>query len=71
MNYFVNRTWSDRFLPDFKRIVGGHLLETAADFFDLYQATDLMMLDARDMRIAARSDALVMISPHRVVRFEC
>ena len=54
MNYMVNRTWSDRFIPDIENIVVGHLLETAADPFDMHHATDLMMLDAHDMRIAAR-----------------
>lgn len=34
--------------------MGGHLLETAPDPFDHFQATDLVFLDARDMRIAAR-----------------
>lgn len=52
--YRVNRNWSDRFLPQIKQLVGGYLLETAADPFDHFQATDLMMLDARDMRVAAR-----------------
>ncbi|WP_299960776.1 hypothetical protein [uncultured Roseobacter sp.] len=52
--YSANRNWSDRFLPEIKRLVGGHLLETAPDPFDHFQATDLMMLDARDMRVAAR-----------------
>ncbi len=52
--YANNRRWSDQFLPDIKRIVGAHLLETAPDPLDHFQATDLLMLDARDMRIAAR-----------------
>ena len=52
--YLTNRNWSDRFLPEIKRLVGKHLLETAPDPFDHFQATDLMMLEARDMRIAAR-----------------
>ncbi|MFD1158921.1 hypothetical protein [Roseovarius aestuarii] len=42
------------FLPQIKRIVGCHLLETEPDPLDWHQATDLLMLDARDMRIAAR-----------------
>ena len=42
--YRVNRDWSDRFLPQIKQLVGGYLLETAADPFDYFQATDLMML---------------------------
>ncbi len=52
--YTVNRPWSDRFLPQIRSIVGGHLLEVAADPLDMHQATDLMMLDARDIRVAAR-----------------
>lgn len=52
--YTVHRNWSDKFLPEIKDLVGRHLLETAADPFDQIQATDLMMLEARDMRVAAR-----------------
>lgn len=53
-HYDINRQWSDRFLPQIKHIVGAHLLEAAPDPLDMLQATDLLMLDARDMRIAAR-----------------
>ncbi|WP_306114209.1 MULTISPECIES: hypothetical protein [unclassified Roseovarius] len=53
-HYSINRNWSDQFLPQIKRIVGSHLLETSPDPLDWHQATDLLMLDARDMRIAAR-----------------
>ena len=52
--YDANRAWSDRFLPNIKETVGRHLLETAPDIQDWHAATDLMMLDARDLRIAAR-----------------
>ena len=52
--YATNRNWSDRFLPEIKQLIGGHLLETSPDPFDHMEATDLMMLDARDMRVAAR-----------------
>ncbi|WP_340250908.1 hypothetical protein [Sulfitobacter pontiacus] len=52
--YTTNRNWSDRFLPEIKQLIGGHLLETSSDPFDHMEATDLMMLDARDMRVAAR-----------------
>ena len=55
MNFYnANRSWSDQFLPDIKRIVGRHLLEVSPDPLDWHHATDLLMLDARDMRIAAR-----------------
>ncbi|WP_245601482.1 hypothetical protein [Sedimentitalea nanhaiensis] len=53
-HYDINRRWSDRFLPDIKRLIGSHLLSTAPDPLDQLHATDLLMLDARDMRIAAR-----------------
>ncbi|MDE9449996.1 hypothetical protein J3R80_05880 [Aliiroseovarius sp. Z3] len=52
--YGVNRRWSDRFLPEIKRIVGGHLLREAPDLLDMREATDLLLFDARDTRIAAR-----------------
>ncbi|MFD1157923.1 hypothetical protein [Roseovarius aestuarii] len=52
-HYATNRRWSDQFLPQIKRIVRCHLLETAPDPLDWHQTTDLLMLDARDMRIAA------------------
>lgn len=55
MNFYApNRRWSDQFLPDIRRIVGQHLLTVAPDEMDWHQATDLVMLDATDMRIAAR-----------------
>ncbi len=52
--YSVNRHWSDQFLPEIKSIIGNHILQAAPDPLDHFQATDLLMLDAKDMRIAAR-----------------
>ncbi|MEM9432221.1 MAG: hypothetical protein AAGA32_22595, partial [Pseudomonadota bacterium] len=52
--YDTNRAWSDRYLPTIKQTIGRYLLETSPDPLDWHQATDLIMLDARDMRIAAR-----------------
>lgn len=52
--YDRNRAWSDQFLPEIKRIVGEHLLEAAPDRLDWYEATDLVLLDAKDARVAAR-----------------
>lgn len=52
--YTVNRHWSDQFLPEIKSIIGSHILHAAPDPLDHFQATDLLMLDAKDMRIAAR-----------------
>lgn len=54
LHYTRNRAWSDQFLPDIKRIVGSHLLKAAPNEQDWLEATDLMLLDARDTRIAAR-----------------
>ena len=52
--YAIHRPWSDRFLPEIRRLVGAHLLDVAPDANDWREATDLMMLDAKDLRIAAR-----------------
>ena len=53
-SYNENRTWSDKYIPAICKIVGPYLL-TPSDFRkDTTQATDLLVLDARDMRIAAR-----------------
>ncbi len=52
--YNANRHWSDQILHEIKSIVGGHILQAAPDPLDHFQATDLLMLDAKDMRIAAR-----------------
>lgn len=53
-NYERDRAWSDQFIPQIKSIVGAHLLQAAPDALDMRQATDLLMLDGKDMRIAAR-----------------
>ncbi|WP_425051516.1 hypothetical protein [Psychromarinibacter sp. S121] len=52
--YSINRNWSNRFIPEIQRIVGAHLLSVAPDNLDMYDATDLLMMEARDLRIAAR-----------------
>lgn len=52
--YQMNRQWSDQFLPEIRRIVGAQLLQIAPDYLDQNHATDLMMLDGRDLRVAAR-----------------
>ncbi|MEM6277597.1 MAG: hypothetical protein AAF714_11685 [Pseudomonadota bacterium] len=52
--YGANRAWSDQYLPEIRRLVGPHLLKPAPEDLDTKQATDLMLLDARDMRLAAR-----------------
>lgn len=52
--YNINREWSDRYLPEIRRIVGAQLLQVAPEAQDRHHATDLMMLDGRDLRVAAR-----------------
>jgi len=55
MNDYQNqRKWSDKFIPEIKRIVGYHLLEISTLEQDTKQATDLIILNGRDKRIAAR-----------------
>jgi hypothetical protein len=54
-SYAENREWSDKYIPAVCKIVGQYLL-TPSDFKkDATQATDLIVLDARDMRIAVRT----------------
>lgn len=54
MNYETNREWSDKYIPAISRIVGPKLLIPAPFEVDAKQATDLIVLRARDMAIAAR-----------------
>lgn len=54
MSYEADREWSDRFLPQVKGIIGPLLLEPAEFEQDAMEATDLIVLHARDMRIGVR-----------------
>lgn len=54
MPYQSDRKWSDQFLPEVKSIIGPLLLEPAAFEQDAMEATDLIILHARDMRIGVR-----------------
>lgn len=54
MSYAKDRAWSDLKLPAIRQIVGPLLLEPAAFKVDAMEATDLMIIQARDLRIAAR-----------------
>ena len=49
-----DKSWSDRFLPTIREIVGPMLLTTAPLELDRIEATDLMILAAKDIRIACR-----------------
>jgi hypothetical protein len=54
MSYARDREWSDRYIPAISTIVGPRLLVPAPFEVDAKQATDLIVLRARDMTIAAR-----------------
>ena len=54
MGYALDRRWSDFYLPQIRQIVGPFLLEPAPDDIDMHEATDLVILKARDLRIACR-----------------
>lgn len=52
--YSEDRTWSDHFIPEIKRIVGPYLLIESPIEVDQKQAADLITLKARDLTIACR-----------------
>lgn len=52
--YQNDRVWSDQFLPQLRGLIGPHLLVASSLEQDTTQATDLLVLTARDMRIACR-----------------
>jgi hypothetical protein len=52
--YKSDRQWSDQFIEQIKWIVGPLLLEDASFDEDATRATDLIILNARDRRIACR-----------------
>ena len=53
-DYNSDREWSDKFLPQVKQIVGPMLLIPSDLEEDRKHATDLIILKARDMRVAVR-----------------
>jgi hypothetical protein len=54
MTYAENREWSDQYLPSVRGLVGPLLLVPAPVERDVNEATDLIVLRARDMTIAVR-----------------
>lgn len=52
--YAADKAWSDRFIPAICEVVGPLLLKPAPLTVDQREATDLIVLEAQDMRIAAR-----------------
>lgn len=53
-SYNGDRAWSDRFIPEIKTIVGPLLLQESTLEVDRREAADLIVLNARDKKIAAR-----------------
>jgi hypothetical protein len=53
-NYRIDREWSDQFIPRIKTLVGPLLLQPSSLQIDRTEAADLIILVAKDLRIAAR-----------------
>lgn len=53
-SYAEQRAWAEQFMPQVKQIVGPLLLEPASFELDTSEATDLIVMRARDMRIGVR-----------------
>jgi hypothetical protein len=54
MSYEHDRAWSDRFIAEIRAIVGPYLLVPSPLEVDRKQAADLIVLEGRNMTIAAR-----------------
>lgn len=54
MGFIERRNWSQQFIPELSKIVGPFLLQPTTYHHDAKEATDLIMLNARDLRIACR-----------------
>ncbi len=54
MGYESDRAWSDRFIPAMRQIIGPFLLEPSSFDVDTKQASDLVVMRARDHMIACR-----------------
>lgn len=52
--YSTDRAYSDRFIPEIRRVVGPELLIVSTDEEDRTQATDMTILKGKDMKIACR-----------------
>lgn len=53
-DYAKDRSWADKFIPHMCRIIGPRLLVPSDFTVDANEATDLIVLDAKDKRIACR-----------------
>lgn len=54
MAYRVNREFSDRFIPELRRIIGPYLLVPSSLEQDMREAADLVIFKARDLTISCR-----------------
>lgn len=54
MNWVSDKRWSDRFLPEVKRILGEHLIGAAPEEEDQRHNTDLIVLRLEAVRVACR-----------------
>ena len=54
MSWQDDKGWSDQFMPDIKAVLGQHLLGEASREDDAKHATDLVVLQMKDLRIAVR-----------------
>lgn len=52
--YSADRQWSDKYIPEIKKVVGPHLLAESPVEVDQKQAADLIVMRARDLAIACR-----------------
>jgi hypothetical protein len=53
-SYPESRAWADSFLPEIKKIVGPLLIEPAPMDLDVDEVTDLVVVKAKDFRVACR-----------------
>jgi hypothetical protein len=54
MSWQDDKGWSDQFMPDIKGVLGQHLLGEASREDDAKHATDLVVLQMKDLRIGVR-----------------
>jgi len=54
MSWQGDKGWADQFMPDIKSVLGRHLLGEASLTEDAKHATDLVVLQMKDLRIAVR-----------------
>lgn len=54
MGYSSDRKWADQYIPRAKQLIGPFLLDVADLQRDAREATDLIIMTAKDLRIACR-----------------